>query len=117
MSEKKQLGKILLRQRALSPEELDRALAENKGGRLASRLAASGAITDVAEYRVRLPKTDALQEIAIDLEPAPHARAEELARTVEARLESALNLRVPVQLVAPGSLPRFEMKSKRWVQS
>ena len=26
MSEKKQLGKILLRQRALSPEELDRAL-------------------------------------------------------------------------------------------
>ncbi len=32
MSEKKQLGKILLRQRALSPEELERALAENKGG-------------------------------------------------------------------------------------
>src|SRR3954468_3916201 len=51
MSEKKQLGKILLRQRALSPEELDRALAENKGGRLASRLAASGAITDVAALK------------------------------------------------------------------
>jgi DNA-binding response OmpR family regulator len=51
MSEKKQLGKILLRQRALSPEELDRALAENKGGRLASRLAASGAISDVAALK------------------------------------------------------------------
>src|SRR6187402_2861284 len=51
MSEKKQLGKILLRQRALSPEELDRALNENKGGRLASRLAASGAITDVAALK------------------------------------------------------------------
>jgi DNA-binding response OmpR family regulator len=51
MSEKKQLGKILLRQRALSPEELERALAENKGGRLASRLAASGAITDVAALK------------------------------------------------------------------
>jgi DNA-binding response OmpR family regulator len=51
MSEKKQLGKILLRQRALSPEELDRALADNKGGRLASRLAASGAITDVAALK------------------------------------------------------------------
>src|SRR5688572_24291628 len=51
MSEKKQLGKILLRQRALSAEELDRALAENKGGRLASRLAASGAITDVAALK------------------------------------------------------------------
>jgi DNA-binding response OmpR family regulator len=51
MSEKKQLGKILLRQRALSPEELDRALADNKGGRLASRLAASGAISDVAALK------------------------------------------------------------------
>ena len=51
MSEKKQLGKILLRQRALSPEELDRALNENKGGRLASRLAASGAITDIAALK------------------------------------------------------------------
>jgi DNA-binding response OmpR family regulator len=52
MSEKKQLGKILLRQRALSPEELERALAETKGGhRLASRLAASGAITDVAALK------------------------------------------------------------------
>jgi DNA-binding response OmpR family regulator len=51
MSEKKQLGKILLRQRALTPEELDRALAENKGGRLASRLAASGAISDVAALK------------------------------------------------------------------
>ncbi len=51
MSEKKQLGKILLRQRALTAEELDRALAENKGGRLASRLAASGAISDVAALK------------------------------------------------------------------
>src|SRR6201990_596143 len=51
MSEKKQLGKILLRQRALSPEELDRALADNKGGRLASRLAADGTISDVAALK------------------------------------------------------------------
>lgn len=51
MSEKKQLGKILLRQRALTPEELERALAENKGGRLATRLAASGAISDVAALK------------------------------------------------------------------
>jgi len=51
MSEKKQLGKILLRQRALSAEELDHALASNKGGRLASRLAASGTITDIAALK------------------------------------------------------------------
>lgn len=51
MSDKKQIGKILLRQRALSPEQLDRALSEPKGGRLASRLAADGTISDVAALK------------------------------------------------------------------
>ena len=30
-------------------------------------------------------------------------------------LESALSLRIPVQIVPPGSLPRFEMKARRVV--
>src|SRR6478609_989000 len=51
MSEKKQIGKILLRQRALTPEQLERALAEQKGERLASRLAADGTISDVAALK------------------------------------------------------------------
>ena len=51
MSDKKQIGKILLRQRALSAEQLDRALADPKGGRLASRLAAEGTISDVAALK------------------------------------------------------------------
>ncbi|MEI9939769.1 MAG: response regulator [Pseudomonadota bacterium] len=51
MSDKKQIGKILLRQRALTPEQLDRALAEQKGDRLASRLAAEGTISDVAALK------------------------------------------------------------------
>jgi DNA-binding response OmpR family regulator len=51
MSDKKQIGKILLRQRALTPEQLDRALAEQKGDRLASRLAADGTISDVTALK------------------------------------------------------------------
>ena len=51
MSDKKQIGKILLRQRALSPEQLDRALSEQKGDRLASQLAADGTISDVAALK------------------------------------------------------------------
>jgi DNA-binding response OmpR family regulator len=51
MSEKKQIGKILLRQRALRPEDLDRALGSEASGRLASRLAAEGTITDVAALK------------------------------------------------------------------
>ena len=51
MSDKKQIGKILLRQRALRPEQLDQALAEPSDQRLASRLAAGGMITDVAALK------------------------------------------------------------------
>jgi len=83
MSEKKQLGKILLRQRALTPEELERALAENKGGRLASRLAASGAISDVTALKALseqhgIPGID-LSQICLrleDLELLPREIAE-----------------------------------------
>jgi CheY-like chemotaxis protein len=48
---KKQIGRILLQQRALSAEQLDRALAEKRGGRLASRLAEDGTISDVAALK------------------------------------------------------------------
>jgi DNA polymerase I-like protein with 3'-5' exonuclease and polymerase domains len=50
--QKKQIGKILLQQRALSPEQLEEALSERGGGaRLASRLAQRGTITDVAALK------------------------------------------------------------------
>jgi DNA-binding response OmpR family regulator len=48
--EKKQLGRILLQQRAISPEQLEKALAEG-GGRLASRLARDGTISNVAALK------------------------------------------------------------------
>jgi DNA-binding response OmpR family regulator len=51
MTDRKQIGKILLRQRALTPDQLERALTENKGGRLASRLAAEGTITDLSALK------------------------------------------------------------------
>lgn len=51
MTERKQIGKILLRQRALTPDQLERALTDKKGGRLASRLAADGTITDLSALK------------------------------------------------------------------
>ncbi len=49
---KKQIGRILLQQRALTPDELEKALAERGGsGRLASRLAEQGTIGDVAALK------------------------------------------------------------------
>jgi phenylacetate-CoA ligase len=37
----------------------------------------------------------------------------EIKRTVEHRLRSSLNVSVEVELVEPGTLPRFEGKSRK----
>lgn len=71
----------------------------------------------VAEYRVEVRTSAAMTELELKLEPAVECPdASLLARDVEAALRSAFNLRIPVSLVAPGALPRFELKSKRWVR-
>lgn len=70
---------------------------------------------DVAEYQVHVTKPGALCELRIELEPADTcADVVGLGRNVRQALETALNLRIPVETVAPGSLPRYEMKAKRW---
>jgi phenylacetate-CoA ligase len=71
----------------------------------------------VAEYRVEISMAQALPEITIQLEPvADCADAAALAQEIEAALRTAFNLRVPIALVPSGTLPRFELKAKRWVQ-
>jgi len=74
--------------------------------------------SEIAEYRVHINQSQALTELRTEIEivadcPEP--------RLVAARLEKAFHeafaLRVPVSVVAPGALPRFEMKAKRWVRS
>jgi phenylacetate-coenzyme A ligase PaaK-like adenylate-forming protein len=35
---------------------------------------------------------------------------------LQERIQRALTLRVPVELAAAGSLPRYEMKAKRWIR-
>jgi phenylacetate-CoA ligase len=73
---------------------------------------------DVAEYRVHLLQTGALPELMVEIEPAPEVRhPETLAQRLRCAFHTALGLRVPVRLAPQGSLPRFEMKSRRWVKS
>ncbi|MCW8132463.1 MAG: AMP-binding protein [Planctomycetota bacterium] len=73
---------------------------------------------DVAEFRVHVTAERSMAELRLEVEPvAACADAEQLARRVEERVKAVLSLRVPVASVAPGVLPRFEMKAKRWVRS
>lgn len=72
---------------------------------------------EIAEYRVEIDSGAAMSELRVRLEPSPAcADPEALAREVGIALHAAFNLRAPVQLAAPGELPRFEMKAQRWVR-
>lgn len=72
----------------------------------------------VAEYQVQVNRTDALAEITLRAEPLPSVtNAAAFAGELEGALQTAFNLRIPVTAVAAGSLPRFEMKAKRWLQA
>jgi phenylacetate-CoA ligase len=71
----------------------------------------------VGEYRVVFEKRRELAEVALEVEPAadcqdPAALSERLRKM----LGMAFTLRIAVSVVPAGSLPRFEMKAKRWVQ-
>ena len=65
----------------------------------------------IGEYRVTLDTRGARSELAVEAETTPVV-ADELAR----RLHQALALRVPVAAVADGSLPRSELKARRWIR-
>ena len=71
---------------------------------------------EIAEYRVELRKS-VMAEIAITIEPINGCAAPaELAEKLKAELKNAFTLNIPVSIAAPGALPRFEMKAKRWVR-
>ncbi len=64
---------------------------------------------DIAEYRVTHDRRAALPELSVEIEAVP-ATAEALA----SMLQQHLALRIPVHSVPAGSLPRFELKARRW---
>jgi phenylacetate-CoA ligase len=71
---------------------------------------------EIAEYQAVAKTESSLVELLIRIEPKHgFADSENLARRVGQQLQMTFNLRVPVEMVAPGTLPRFEMKAKRWV--
>lgn len=66
-------------------------------------------IPGITEYRVTVDQLSALPQISIEVEGD-----DATASRLEERLRSSLALRIPVHAVEPGSLPRFELKAKRW---
>jgi len=72
----------------------------------------------VSEYRVEIQNHRTLPELSVQIEAAPaHVHDSTLTHQLEAALTNAFALRIPVALVPQGSLPRFEVKARRWVRA
>jgi phenylacetate-CoA ligase len=70
----------------------------------------------IAEYRVDLTDERGMAELALTIELVKGADAQAVAKELGDALRAALALRIPVSTVSAGTLPRFEMKAKRWVK-
>jgi phenylacetate-CoA ligase len=71
---------------------------------------------EVAEFRSTVTRRASLRELAVEIEPFPDVGDRKaLGEHVAQQLREALGLTVPVRVVDPGALPRFEMKARRFV--
>jgi phenylacetate-CoA ligase len=74
--------------------------------------------TNVADYRVTISTNGTLTEMSLQLEADENCQDEPaLVRQLEREFEAAFALRVPVEIVPRGTLPRFEMKARRIVNA
>jgi phenylacetate-CoA ligase len=71
-------------------------------------------VPGVAEYEVEIRRKEGMDDLLLKLEAAPEKSFLEVEKEVSQTLRSALNLRVKVQEAATGSLPRYELKARRF---
>jgi phenylacetate-CoA ligase len=72
------------------------------------------AFGEVEEYRVRVSSRGAMAEVDVEIEVCGGAVGG--AGALEKAFERSFSLRIPVREVSAGTLPRFEMKARRWVR-
>lgn len=72
---------------------------------------------EILEYQVQIRETRGMHDLSLLLELKPAFSAEsDVSDRVRVELRSSLTLNIPVEVVEPGTLPRFEMKAKRWIK-
>ena len=66
----------------------------------------------VTEYQVSIDESSAMIELSMQVEASV-----EMATAIEKALTEAFSLRIPVHAVETSTLPRFEMKARRWIRA
>lgn len=72
---------------------------------------------EIVEYEIVVERQGIMDEITLRLEPQEELGVEalkELTGRISERLKTKTNLRFRIEAVAPGSLPRYTLKSKRF---
>jgi phenylacetate-CoA ligase len=70
---------------------------------------------EVAEYRVEVDQSAALPSLRIEVEATP-AGVDDLLDRLDRAIRDEFLFRAELSLVPPGSLPRFEMKARRFTR-
>jgi phenylacetate-CoA ligase len=76
-------------------------------------------VRGVGEYRVTVSSRGSMSECSVEIEVDGDVKGDTASRIVaelEAAFEKAFSLRIPVKPVPLRSLPRFELKARRWVR-
>jgi phenylacetate-CoA ligase len=70
---------------------------------------------EIVEFRSVVARRDTRPSLAVEIEVAPSTAVAGVAARVADRLRECLGLTVPVAVLELGTLPRFEMKARRFV--
>jgi phenylacetate-CoA ligase len=68
---------------------------------------------EVVEFRIVVDQRGSLPDLRLEIEPNPMSNGLTLAEAVGRAVRDELLFRIEVIAVAPGNLPRFEMKARR----
>ena len=71
-------------------------------------------LSAIVEYEVEVRRVEALDELTVKVETAPGASFDEVRGELAAAFRSRLGIRVDVVEAAAGTLPRYELKAKRF---
>ena len=71
---------------------------------------------EVEEFRVQLTRVREMDELRCTIEPRAGA-PDDLADRVSTAIHRDLGIRCPIDVAAPGTLPRFELKAKRFIRA
>tara|TARA_B100001013_G_scaffold141127_1_gene83314 strand:- start:545 stop:862 length:318 start_codon:yes stop_codon:yes gene_type:complete len=72
---------------------------------------------EIAEFRIRVSDETEMASLLLEFEPLPDAQDDlALVERISKAFQDRFNFRADIQAVAPGTLPRFELKARRFVK-